>query len=408
MTTAHRLRLLGAAADRELRRDILPYWATRAVDAGQGGFFGAIAVDGRPDPNAGKGGVLNARILWTFSAAFRHRPEPLYRQIADRAFHYLLEHFWDPEHSGLYWEVDHRGQMLLGRKQTYGQAFGIYALAEYFRATGVQEALDRANRLFDDIETRALDPVSGGYWEARGRDWQTIEDIRLSEIDLNAPFSMNNHLHLLEAYTTLALASEEARPRARLRALLELMLDRFVDAESGHLILFFDEQWRSMSKVISYGHDIEASWLICEAAAVLGDPTLEARATTAAVKMADAVLAAGFDTERGGIYIERGPDGHLDTNKDWWPQAEALVGFLNAYRISGRAEHFEAAAKTWDFIDAFVIDHGAGEWYTRVSREGVPVPDLGKADFWKCPYHNARAMLETMERTRGLELTARR
>jgi mannobiose 2-epimerase len=260
MTTAHRLRLLGAAADRELRRDILPYWATRAVDSEQGGFFGAIAVDGRPDPNAGKGGVLNARILWTFSAAFRHRPEPLYRQIADRAFNYLVEHFWDPEHSGLYWEVDHRGQMLLGRKQTYGQAFGIYALAEYFRATGVQEALDRANRLFDDIETRALDPVRGGYWEARGRDWQPIEDIRLSEIDLNAPFSMNNHLHLLEAYTTLTLASGEARPRARLRALLELMLDRFVDAASGHLILFFDEHWRSMSKVISYGHDIEASW----------------------------------------------------------------------------------------------------------------------------------------------------
>ena len=291
MSTADRLGALRAAAERELREDILPYWSTRAVDREQGGFFGAVSVDGRPDPGAGKGGVLNARILWTFSAALRRRPEPIYREMADRAFDYLLEHFWDPEHSGLYWEVDHLGRMLQGRKQTYGQAFGIYALAEYFRATGVREALDRAVRLFEDVETHALDPSSGGYWEARGRDWRPIDDIRLSDVDLNAPFSMNNHLHLLEAYTTLALVCEDPRPRVRLRALLELVLDRILDAQSGHLILFFDEHWRPMSGVISYGHDIETSWLICEAACVVGDPALVSRARAAAVRMADAVLA---------------------------------------------------------------------------------------------------------------------
>jgi mannobiose 2-epimerase len=403
MTIADRLGPLRAAAEHELREDILPYWATTAVDRRQGGFFGAVSVDGRPDPSAGKGGVLNARILWTFSAALRRRPEPLYREMADRAFDYLLEHFWDPEHSGLYWEVDHLGRMLQGRKQTYGQAFGIYALVEYFRATGVRDALDRAMRLFEDIETHALDPSNGGYWEARGRDWQPIDDIRLSDLDLNAPFSMNNHVHLLEAYTTLALVCEDPRPRARLRALLELMLDRILDAQSGHLILFFDEHWRPMSGVISYGHDIETSWLICEAAGVVGDPALTSRAQAAAVKMADAVLADGYDAELGGVYTERTAEGYLKTDKEWWPQAEAVVGYLNAYQISGREEHLAAAIKTWDFIDAFVIDRRDGEWYTYVSREGVAAPGLTKVDFWKCPYHDARAMLEIMERTHQLE-----
>ena len=404
MTTADLLGTLRASAERELRGDILPYWATRAVDREQGGFFGAISVDGHPDASAGKGGVLNARILWTFSAAFRRWPEPLYREMADRAFEYLLAHFWDPEHSGLYWEVDHLGRMLQARKQTYGQAFGVYGLAEYFRATGVRAALDRAMRLFEDIEARALDPANGGYWEARGRDWQPIDDIRLSDVDLNAPFSMNNHLHVLEAYTTLALVCEDPRPRARLRAVLELVLDRIFDAQSGHLILFFDEHWRSMSGAISYGHDIEASWLICEAAGVVGDPARAARAQAAAVKMADAVLAAGYDAELGGVYKDRTADGHLETDKEWWPQAEAVVGYLNAYRISGREKHLAAAIKTWDFIDAFVIDHRDGEWYARVSREGVPLPGLTKVDFWKCPYHDARAMLEIMDRTQQLEL----
>jgi mannobiose 2-epimerase len=196
MTITDRLASLRVAAERELREDILPFWATHAPDREHGGFVGVIASDGRPDQEASKGGVLNARILWTYSAALRRFPEPLYREMADRAFDYLLAYFWDTEHSGLFWELDAAGAVLHGRKQTYGQAFGIYALAEYSRATGNAEALARAIRLFDDIETHAVDARSGGYWEARGRDWQPIEEIRLSEKDMNVPFSMNTHISL--------------------------------------------------------------------------------------------------------------------------------------------------------------------------------------------------------------------
>ena len=403
MTITDRLASLRVAAERELWGDILPYWAAHAVDNEHGGFIGAIAADGRPDTGSSKGGVLNARILWTYSAALRRRRDPLYRTMADRAFDYLLAFFWDTEHSGLFWELDANGGVAQGRKQTYGQAFGIYALAEYSRATGNVEALDRAIRLFDDIEAHALDPAGGGYWEARGRDWQPTEDIRLSAKDMNAPFSMNTHIHVMEAYSTLSLVWDDPRPRARLRAVLELLLDRFVNPKTGHLILFCDEGWHSLSRDISYGHDIETSWLLCEAAETVGDPALIARAEAVALRMAGAVLSEGYDAERGGVYNDRLGDGHLNTDKDWWPQAEGIVGFLNAYRLSGRDEFAEAALRTWDFIDSCVIDHAAGEWYSRVSREGVPESGLAKADFWKCPYHNTRAMLETMDRIGGAE-----
>ncbi len=405
MTTRERLSQLRSAAEEELCDDILPYWASHAVDEEQGGFVGAVSMAGRPDPKAGKGGVLNARILWTFSAAFRRYPDPLYRELADREFGYLLAHFWDQDFGGLFWEVDHLGRPANARKQTYGQAFGIYGLAEYYRATGDREALDRAIRLFELIEAHAFDPRAGGYWEARGRDWQPIDDIRLSDQDMNVPFSMNTHLHVLEAYATLVQVWDDPRPRTRLRLLLELFLDRIVDPTTAHQILFFDEQWRSQADIVSYGHDIETSWLLCEAADVLGDATLQRRTDELAVRMADAVLAEGFDSELGGVYNDRA-DGHLNTDKDWWPLAEGVVGFLNAYRLSRRAEHLEAALRSWDFIERFAIDHERGEWYTRVSRDGVPYPELTKVDFWKCPYHNTRAMLETVERTRQLELTA--
>jgi len=400
--TPDTLAQLRTDAERELREDILPYWAVHALDDTHGGFVGAVSGEGVPDLRAGKGGVLNARILWSYAAAFRRFREPMYRDLADRAYVYLLAHFWDPDHGGLYWEVDHLGAPLDGRKQTYGQAFGIYGLAEYFRATGTREALDRAIELFELIEAWAFDQRAGGYWEARGRDWKPIDDIRLSDTDMNVPFSMNTHLHVLEAYATLAEVWDDPRPRDRLRLLLERFLGRIVDPTTAHQILFFDEEWRSQSGRVSYGHDIETSWLLCEAADVLAERELQRRVEAISLRMADAVLAEGFDHDRGGVYNDL-EDGRLDTDKDWWPQAEAVVGFLNAYRLSGRDEYLDAALRTWTFIDRHVVDHEFGEWHTTVTRDGEPDLALTKVGFWKCPYHNTRAMLEIAERTRHLD-----
>jgi len=401
MSTVERLTALGAAAERELRQDILPFWAERTVDREKGGFYGLIANDLKVDTEAPKGSVLNTRILWTFSAALRSWPEPLYRELADRAYAYLLEHFWDDRHSGLVWTVDSRGGVLDERKQTYGQAFGVYAFSEYFRATGNKEALDHAIRLFESIEAHAFEPAHGGYIEALARDWSPLEDMRLSPIDLNVPYSQNTHLHLLEAYAALLRVWPEPALRSRLQALWEILAFRIRDEKTNKLILFQDRDWKPLSDAISHGHDIEASWLLGEAADVLGDEAISERTKEIGLAMAGGVLAEGYDQAHGGVWDAI--DHHSPVlGKEWWPQAEAVVGFLNAFELSGRDDFLEAALKSWHFIEEFVIDHTYGEWYYRVSPEGRPELDLAKVSAWKCPYHNARATLEIIERSNRL------
>jgi cellobiose epimerase len=401
MSTVERLIALSSAAERELREDILPFWAERTVDREKGGFYGLITNDLEVDSDAPKGSVLNTRILWTFSAAFRTWPEPLYREMADRAYAYLLEHFWDDQHSGLVWMVDSRGDFLDERKQTYGQAFGVYAFSEYFRATGRKEALEYAIRLLESIEAHAFEPAHGGYVEALARDWSPLEDMRLSDIDLNVPYSQNTHLHLLEAYAALLRVWPEPTLRGRLQALWEILAFRIRDEKTNKLVLFQDRDWKPLSDAVSHGHDIEASWLLCEAADVLGDETISERTKAIGLAMAGGVLAEGFDRVHGGV--SDAIDHHSPVlGKEWWPQAEAVVGFLNAFELSGREDYLDAALKSWHFIEQFVIDHTYGEWYYRVSPEGRPELDLAKVSPWKCPYHNARAALEIIERSRRL------
>jgi len=411
MSTAERLSALSAAAERELRSGILPFWAEKTVDRERGGFYGELANDSTVEPEAPKGAVLNARILWTFSAAFRVWPDPLYREMADRAYAYLLDHFWDEKDSGLVWMVDHTGAFLDTRKQTYGQAFGVYAFSEYFRAGGARESLERAISLFENIEEHAFESEHGGYVEALTQDWGHLEDMRLSPIDMNVPYSQNTHLHLLEAYAALLRAlrsspgdeeaSLEPRLAERLRALWEILAFRIRDEKTNKLILFQDRDWKPLSDAISHGHDIEASWLLCEAAESLGEAELTERTKAIALAMAEKVLEEGFDHERGGV--SDAIDHHSPVlGKEWWPQAEAVVGFLNAYELSGREDYLEAALASWRFIEQFVIDHSYGEWYYRVSPDGLPELDLPKVSAWKCPYHNARASLETIERVRKL------
>lgn len=405
MGTNERLSALSAAAEHELRHGILPFWAKQTVDREQGGFYGLITNDLRIDKSAPKGSVLNTRILWTFSAAFRAWPDPLYREMADRAYAYVLEHFWDEEHSGLVWMVDSMGEILDARKQTYGQAFGVYAFSEYFSATGEKEALERAIKLVENLEAHAFEPPQGsehgGYIEALARDWSPLEDMRLSAIDLNVPYSQNTHLHLLEAYATLLRVWPDPALRERLQAIWQILALRIRDKKTNHLVLFQDRAWKPLSEALSYGHDIEASWLLCEAAGVLGDEELIARTNAIALAMAEMVLEEGFDHERGGV--SDGVDHDMSVlGKEWWPQAEAVVGFLNAFELSGKDAYLEAALASWQFIDRFVIDHKNGEWFYRVTPEGRPELDLPKVSPWKCPYHNARAALEIIERTQRL------
>jgi mannobiose 2-epimerase len=402
MTTAARLAALRDAVEQDLRGNVLPFWMHEVVDDEGGGFRGYLSAEGVADPLAPKGGVLCARILWTYAAALRRTGEASHRRMADRAFAYLLKSFWDNEHGGTFWMLDHAGRPVADRKQTYALAFSVYGLAEYHLVTGSGEAMERAIALHRAIEAHASDPEHGGYWEARARDWSPLEDVRLSERDLNAPKSMNTHLHVMEAYAKLLRAWDDPGLRERLRGLVALHLDRIVDPATSHLVLFFDECWKKASRRVSYGHDIEAGWLLVEAAEVAGDRGLVERAKAAAVRMARVTLDEGVDAEHGGIFAERHEDGRLDDEKHWWMQAEAIVGLLNAFELTGEDRFLEAAERVWAFVERFLVDRVHGEWRWRVRRDGRPIPGLPKVEPWKCPYHNSRAAFETMDRVARL------
>jgi cellobiose epimerase len=395
------MRDLRQEVEAELLTDILPFWLRYAIDEENGGFRGQISNDLTIDPHADKGLILNARILWTFSKAYGVYRSPVYLAAARRAYDYLTRCFWDEQFGGVYWMLDYRGKPHDTKKRIYGQAFTVYALAEYFHATGDAGALDKALRMVRSIESSSHDGEHGGYFETYERDWTLAQDQRLSEVDMDEKKSMNTHLHMMEAYATLLRFHEDESVRRRLRELIEIFLGHIIDPATNHFIMFFDEAWQPRSNKISYGHDIEGSWLLCEAAKALGDAALHERVREVSLRMAQAVREQAIDAD-GGLLYEGDPSGIIDDTKQWWPQAEAVTGFLNAYQLSGQRHFLEAAQKSWEFIEKYIVDHENGEWFWLVSRTGAPSAEHYKADPWKCPYHNSRACFEAMQRLDAL------
>ena len=380
----------------EMKRElqsILEYWTLNTPDDRQGGFIGRIDGDDLPHPEAPKGLVLNSRILWTFSAAWRHTGQWIYRPVATRAYEYLITRFFDPVPGGAFWSLDSAGGPLNTRKQIYGQAFALYGLSEYYRASGDQAALDKAIGFYRVIEAHSFDAEQGGYFEAFDRDWQPLDDLRLSEKDANEKKTMNTHLHILEAYTTLYRVWPDRRLLGKIQHILELFDQRIVDPATGHLGLFFTAAWQSRSGLISYGHDIEAAWLLHEAATVIGDPGWTARTAELCLRIADGTRE-GIDGD-GGLWYEK-EGGHLIREKHWWPQAEAMVGFLRAWSISGDQRWWDASAGAWEFVKGHIRDPHGKEWYWGVDAAGNPMPGQDKAGFWKCPYHNSRSCMEVI------------
>lgn len=381
-------------ANDELHDNLLPFWSGRVIDTVREGFVGGISQEGVPAVDSPKGLILNARLLWTFSAVYNYTGDRQYFDLAGRACNYIAARFADKTHGGYYWMVDAAGRALETKKQTYAQAFIIYAFAEYYRACGRREVLDEAAGLFEIIERRCSDRVYGGYFEAFSAQWEEIEDMRLSGKDMNEKKSMNTHLHLLEAYTLLCRVWDDRRVREQLRNLVTIFLEKIIDPGSFHQRLFFDEKWHPRSAMISYGHDIEASWLLHEAAGVLDDREMLARVGELCTGMASGV--AGGINKLGGLVHERDESGWTDGEMEWWAQAEAVTGFLHAFGISTDLRFLEMARQVKDFILGYMVDRVNGEWFYRVDREGRPLPGYDKAGFWKCPYHNVRMCLEIL------------
>jgi mannobiose 2-epimerase len=396
----NRLGQFRAEVFQELTDNILPFSMRFVVDRERGGFYGHVANDRTVQKEAPKGLVQHSRMLWTFAHAVRIVGDPEYPLIALHARKALMNWFWDAEHGGLFWMVDHGGQPLQTDKLTFGQAFAIYGLAEYHLANGNARCLDRAINLYHLLERHSRDPEHGGYWEACHRDWTPAPDQHVDETDLPVVKGMNTHLHVLEAYTNLLRAWDDSDLRASLQALIHTMLRRILNPDTHQFSLYFDREWRPLSDRVSYGHDIEGSWLLVEAAEVLGDPDLLAQAREAALQMAYATLEQGVDAD-GGLFDEGNPSGVTKRSKIWWPQAEAMVGFLNAYQLNGDPRFLDASLASWHFAREYLVDKEYGEWFQTVDEAGRP-HDREKASPWKTPYHNGRACMEVMGRIQKL------
>lgn len=378
----------------DLHFNILAFWEKFAPDPA-GGFYGQLLYDGRPRPEAPKGGVLNARILWTFSAAYRLFKDPAYKALADRAQQYFLTYFIDPQYGGTYWSLNADGTPKDTDKQTYGLSYAIYGLSEHYRATGSSESLEKAMDLFHTLETRVADPVYGGYIESFTRDWQKPSKYGYDGKGI-APKTMNTHLHVLEAYTALCRVNPQPEVRQALEKLIDLAMYKIVDVTTWHENLYFTKDWKSLENIRSYGHDIEFSWLLTEAADVLKDPERIRETRRIALRVADTQMKEGR-TPEGAMMYEKNGD-RLRADLDWWPQAESVVGFANAWQISGDPRYKEAALQTWEWIKKNMIDYDCGEWYATVKADGTPVKKALKASLWRCPYHNSRMGMEVYER----------
>ena len=390
---------LKSEAHEVLTQNILPYWMKRMVDT-RGGFYGRISGTEDLIPDADKGAILNARILWTYSAAYRLLRKEEYLQMATRAKRVIINDFYDKEWGGIYWSLNYKGIPSDTKKQIYALGFAIYGLSEYHRATGDKEALDYAIKLFHAIEDHSFDHKKNGYLEATTRDWQEIADMRLSEKDANECKTMNTHLHILEPYTNLYRVWKDKRLKTQIENLIEIFTCKILNVETNHLNLFFDDNWNNKYNIISYGHDIEASWLIHEAALVLGDKNITAKIEPIIKQIATAA-SEGLTNNGGMIYEKHCDTGHTDNDYHWWVQAETVVGYFNLYEHFNDEDSLQKAFHCWNFIKENLIDNHNGEWFWSVRADSSINRTDDKAGFWKCPYHNGRMCMEIIERCKS-------
>ncbi|MBA0883125.1 AGE family epimerase/isomerase [Flavobacterium undicola] len=381
--------------------NILDYWSKFTIDTKKEGFIGQIDSNDHINYQAEKGSVLNARILWTFSAAYQLTKKEEHKCIAKRAFDYIVNHFYDTEFGGVFWSVHYDGTPKDTKNQIYAIAFVIYGMTEYYAISKEEKALEIAINLYQKIQEYCYDPVNKGYLEAFTREWKNIDDLRLSDKDANEKKTMNTHLHIVEGYANLYKVWKNENLRNVIVELLEVIETHFINEATGHLKLFFDENWTEKPDVISYGHDIEASWLLLQCAEIVGNQKLIDNYTKYAIQITDATFE-GIDND-GGLWYEYDlKTSELVTEKHWWPQAELIIGFYNSYQLTAKEIYLDVVLKNWAFVKKYILDTKNGEWYWGLNADYSLMPK-DKAGFWKCPYHNGRACIELISRIGNIQ-----
>lgn len=380
---------------KELTERIIPFW-NRLRDDENGGFYGFVDNGLNVNKNADKGVILTSRILWFYSSCYRTLGDEYLLDNARHEYEFLKKCV-DPENGGVYWMMTCDGRPSDTMKHTYNQAFAVYALSTYFLASGDRTALDLALRLFNTIEEKCTDDVA--YLEAMSADWKVIPNDALSENGLMADKTMNTVLHLIEAYTVLLEAcdtAESAHIEERLLFLLEITERKIFNSEGNRLRVFFDRELNEIGDIHSYGHDIEASWLLDRACKVIGDRRLITKWRFIDLRIAENIYSIAF--ENGSVNNERDKD-KIDKKRVWWVQAESVVGFVNAYQNGGDEKFLKAAEEVFHWIETKQADKRAdSEWWGEVTFDGEPMQTVDMVNPWKCPYHNGRMCMEIIGR----------
>lgn len=377
-----------------LIEDIIPFWKNLRDDS-FGGYYGEMDYELNLDQNADKGCILNSRILWFFANAYMTLGDKSCLEHAKHAYEFLKNAFYDKENGGVFWSVTYDGKPKDDSKHTYNQSFAIYALASYYGASQDKEALELAYQLVDKVEDVCKDNI--GYLEAFTRKFQIESNEKLSENGVMASRTMNTLLHVFEAYSELYRVDKNKKIADCMEWILDLFAEKIYNQRDRRLEVFFDNKWNSLINLNSYGHDIEASWLIDRGVEILGNPYYTEKITPITKDLASHIYSIALD-EGSSCYNEC-EDGNVDTKKVWWVQAEAILGFINGYQQDNtKKEYLEAAGRIWDYIKEYMIDHRKGsEWFNELQKDGTPITKeiVGP---WKCPYHNGRLCFEIINR----------
>jgi len=380
---------------------LLDWWTSAGFDNINQRFYGEVDNQNIPNVSSTFCVIQRSRLLWFFSAVSQLESYGHFRKYADLQFKELITHFYDKEYGGFLWELNENYSPTVKIKKTYAQAFCIYALSEYSSLTNNKEAKDIALETYNLLESKTWDTTKGGYIEAFDQQWDGLQDMRLSQKDQNEAKTMNTHLHILEAYTRLSVVCEKQEVKLSLTRVLSIYHDKFFNPVKGHFDLFFDHDWNLKSNIISYGHDIESAWLMREAIENIEDYEIECKVENLSIKIADRILQMGLEAH-GGIKNEV-HNNRADTTFDWWPQAEAVVGFLNIYDASHDEKYFHAAINCMKFIQENFFNIESGEWYWKINEQLQPEKGLMKSSAWKAPYHNGRMYIEILKRQKKLE-----
>lgn len=378
---------------KELEDHIIPFW-DKLCDYEKGGFYGFVGSDLKLDKNAVKGVILHSRILWFYSSCFIVLKREDCLEKARHCFDFLEKYCVDREYGGVYWAVNADGTINNAMKHTYCQAFFIYAMSLYYDASGDKRALELALSVFETVEEKCVDEIA--YLEAQTREFKLMPNDALSENGLMADKTMNTVLHLIEAYTELYRVSGDERVLSRLKFQLDLTYDKIFDKENSKLLVFFDKDMNVIGDIHSYGHDIEATWLLDHACDVINDSEITAKISAMNEKIVANIANIAF--ENGALNNERDKD-KINKWRIWWVEAEGVVGFLNASQRYGDPEYRRISEALWDYIKNNIVDkREGGEWFSQVDENGNYAKFKPTVDPWKCPYHNGRMCLEVIKR----------